>query len=542
MRGLIVLCAFGFTAVMPCASYAHGVLLTSTPGAQQRLSVAPSEIVLTFNESVGPVFVRVVGGTGQEVGRPGPIRLDGNALHLPLRERLPKGNYVVTYRVVSSDTHTIGGAYVFAVAEPVAARNEIGVAALTKSSPWAIVVALTRAVHYASVLLAVGSALFLLWLRIPDAIAAVTRLQGLWAAGMAAIAYVLAIPWGGAEMIWGSPAAFSWPAAWAMGAKSTLMPSALLGLPGALMLAFAFALAQRGVLLWMGTALVLASFLITGHAATAQPVGLMATSIALHLICGGFWFAALVPLIRAVRICESSVATAVLVQFSTRAMWTVVALFVSGLVVSVVQVHAVDKLWATAYGQRLVAKIGLFLVLLALASANKLVFTQAVARADARGTSRFRNSMRVEYALMIGIVTVAASLTLVPPPRALLAEDRTAATAMPDIAAGVFRTSAVTAGYAIDIEITPARRGHNVIVLKFSDSSGAPVNMRSSHLGLSLPTASIEHIEVKGEPMTPGMYRFVTNEIVVSGEWQMRIEASVDDFNTLAVDVPVQVH
>ena len=51
---------------------------------------------------------------------------------------------------------------------------------------------------------------------------------------------------------------------------------------------------QTGWALWAGGALLLASFLLTGHAATAAPVWLMATNVAVHLVCAAFWFAALV--------------------------------------------------------------------------------------------------------------------------------------------------------------------------------------------------------------------------------------------------------
>lgn len=534
---LLLCCLIG---AAPSLASAHAVLLGSLPEAKQQLDAAPTEIVLEFNENVGPVFFKVVDREGKDVGRPGDIRLDGNDVRLPLGEALANGTYIVTYRVISADTHPVGGSYLFAVGEPLAALDTTTVAAPTARSPWWIAVAINRAVHYAAVLLALGSALFLLWMRLPASAVVATRSQGRWAAIVAALAFPLAIGLGGAEMIAGGASAFLAPAAWSMGATSTLGASALLGVPGALLLVFAFSRAREGVWLWAGTALLVASFLVTGHAATAPPVWLMATSVAVHLVCGGFWFAALMPLLRAVRSDDRPVAASLLVQFSTRAIWTVSALFVSGLVMSVVQVRAFDQLWTSDYGARLAIKIALFLVLLALAALNKVAFTPAVARAEPAAVGRLRGSMRIEYGLMLAIVLAAASLTVVIPPRAMLAQGAAQAGMDANGDAG-FRTSVQRDPYTIDVEVTPAKPGENMIMLTFKDASGEPFDMQSSRIELSLPAASIEGIQVQGEAMPPGMYHFMVGEMIVPGEWQMRVEAFVDDFDKLVVNVPVPV-
>jgi copper transport protein len=526
----------------PALAAAHAVLLGSSPEPKASVDAAPSEIVLEFNENVGPVFLKVLDHTGQEVGGPGEIVLDGNKLRLPLSTPLDDGTYIVTYRVISADTHPVGGSFLFAVGGPVAALDPASMAAPAKSGWW-VAVAANRFVHYAAVLLALGSALVLLWLRVPAPADDATFRQGYLASLVAIAAYLLAIAFGGAEMVSGGAAAFLSPKAWAMGVKSTLLPSAVLGVPGAALLAWAFRQHRLGGPLWAGGALVLLSFLVTGHAATAPPVWLMATNVALHLVCGAFWFAALLPLTVAVRRLDGPASGALLVQFSTRAAWTVALLFVSGLIVSIVQVRSWDQLFGTDYGLRLALKIGLFLVLLALAAANKVAFTPAVVRGDASGVRRLRGSMRVEYGLMLAIVLAAASLTVVTPPRALLAQGAGAAqgAAMGAVGGEGVRASATAGGYTVDVEVTPGRTGENMIMLTWKDAGGKPVAMQSSRVTLSLPSASIEGVQVDGDPMDGGMWHLMTDAMIVPGEWQMRIEAFVDDFDKVVAEVPVNV-
>jgi hypothetical protein len=175
----------------------------------------------------------------------------------------------------------VSGSFVFAVGER-AAPSLAGAA--RPEGAWSIAVALNRCIHYASVLLALGSVVFR---------------QGAAGAAIAALACLLALGFGGAEMLAGGAGAFLSAPAWTLAAKSTLLPSALLGVPGALLLVALLRTHRRGRLLWLGSGLVLASFLVTGHAATGAPVGLMAPSVAVHLVCAALWFAALVPLLAA---------------------------------------------------------------------------------------------------------------------------------------------------------------------------------------------------------------------------------------------------
>ncbi len=302
-------------------AHAHAVLMKAAPAANQQLDAAPRELELAFNENVGPVLFKVLDRTGKETGKPGEIRIDGNSLFLPLGETLANGTYIVTYRVISADTHPVGGSFAFAVGEPVASGADAA-ASGGADSAWVLPTYLNRVLLYASMLLAAGSALRLLIMRWPAVVEPRLRRQGRIAALVAAFAFIVAMAFGGADIVAGGPGALFAGATWAAAMKSTLSVSAAIGIPGALLAAWAFG--QRADwALWSGFALLIASFLVTGHAATAAPVWLAATNVGLHLAGGAFWFAALAPLIATANASPTTEAGRVMDDFSSRALWLV---------------------------------------------------------------------------------------------------------------------------------------------------------------------------------------------------------------------------
>jgi copper transport protein len=520
----------------PLLAEAHAVLLDSAPKANQQLEQSPPELRLDFNEGVGPVFFKVLDLQGKEAGRPGEIRIDGKSLFLPLNEALPNGTYAVTYRVISADTHPVGGTFAFSIGEPVAAAAAAAPPG-GAASQWAIPTLINRAVLYGAVLLAVGSALLLLLLTLPDAAANTARRHGRFAAIVALLAFLVAVVFGGADIIAGDSRALLSAAAWRAGWQSTLGTSALLGVAGAALAIWAFRVAAAWAL-WASAALLVASFLVTGHAATAAPVWLMATNVALHLAGAGFWFAAFAPLIATTRAGSALDAARVMEQFSSRALWLVGLLLASGVVVAWVQVRALENFMTTDYGRQLLVKLALVAVLAAIAAYNKFKLTPALARGDANSSNQMARSIRIETVLMVLVVALAASLTLPTPPRAL-ADQAMASTAM--TGTGGFRETWSAEGYAVEVEVTPAKPGENMVMLRFKNTAGESVTMTAASIEVSLPAAGLEGILKDGEPMPPDMFHFMFPELMIPGDWQFRVSGFVDDFTKVDFEGKVPV-
>jgi len=510
------------------AAWSHAVLLSSTPAAEASLDVSPKEIIFNFNENVGPIFIKVLDRTGKEVGNPGEWQTDGNDVLMSLNDELPNGTYIATYRVISADTHPVGGSVVFAVGEPIASMDDVA-AAGGETSGWVIPVVINRFFQYGAMLLAAGSALFIVGMSVPASVQPSVYKIGRTAAIVAAVTYVLALGFGGAEMMLGGVGAIFSADAWSQALGSTLAPSALIGVPGLLILIFAFGKGPEGkstAMLLAGSAIAVASFLVTGHAATAPPVWLLATMVAVHLFCAAFWIGALYPLAKTAQVADVKEAGAVMTQFSKRAVWTVAALYVSGAVIAWNQVEGPANMLSTDYGLRLTAKLAVFFMLLGLAAVNKMVLTPALEKADGAAPAKLRRMIKFEYAAMVLIIGAAVSLTMVTPPRATM--DMEGGMAM----GGGFQATVVKGKYTADVSVDPAgTTASNMVMIEFKDDAGNPVEMVDVTISWSLPTAGLEGIEGRGEMVMPGMYHFTFDQLIIPGEWDARIDAFVDDFD-----------
>lgn len=285
---------------------------------------------------------------------------------------------------------------------------------------WTYAVAANRWALYTCVLMAVGSALFILLMRLPDSVAAAAKRLGTLSAIIGIVCYGLAVVLGGAEMMTGGVDILFAPDTWAMGFDSTLGQSALAGGVAMVLLLLGFRRDNHQVsgqrALGIGAALAVGSFLLTGHAATAAPVWLMSTMVAAHLACAAFWIGALYPLARATAL-PAADASALMTQFSRLAVWSVALLALSGAIISWVQLGHLSAFVTTSYGGRLAVKLGLFTVLLALAAYNKLVLTPRLAAGT--GAAHMRRIIGLEYVLYILILGAAASLSVTEPPRTL---------------------------------------------------------------------------------------------------------------------------
>jgi copper transport protein len=333
-------------------------------------------------------------------------------------------------------------------------------------------------------------------------------------------------------MVLGGPSAFFSPDAWSQGLGSTLGPSALIGIPGLIILIYAFNKGPEGKsnpILLLGSTVAVSSFLVTGHAATAPPVWMMAPVVAVHLFCASFWIAALYPLAKATQDADISQAGAVMTQFSERAVWTVGALFISGALITWTQVESPGNLFSTDYGLRLAAKLTIFLALLGLAAMNKMVLTPALEKADTAAPGKLRRSIKIEYGAMVLIIGAAVSLTLVTPPRATM---EMGASGGGMAMGGGFQATIVKGKYTAEVSVDPAgTTASNMVMVMFKDDAGNPVEMVDVNIIWSLPSAGLEGIEGRGEMIAPGMFHFMFDQLIIPGEWNARIDAFVDDFD-----------
>ena len=532
----------------PQQAVAHAVLMDSSPKAGQMLESSPQEVSATFNESVGPIFFKILDRAGKEVGKPGEIQLDGLRMVMPLGEALPKGTYVLTYRVISADTHPVGTTFGFSIGEPMTDTAAMAASADAGKSAWTTAVAINRWALYAAMLLAAGSALFVLLLNAPAPIVAATLRVGRLAAIVGAIAYLLAIGVGGAEMVLGGGGALFAADTWARGLASTLTPSAAIGVPAMLLLFWAFSRPADRLnsgALGAGVAAAIGSFLVTGHAATAPPVWLMATAVGVHLVCTSFWMGSLYPLYKSTQLAAVRDSGALMTQFSKWAVYAVAAIVASGALISWTQLDSPRNLLGNDYGTSLIRKLVLFALVIGIAAYNKIALTPALERGEGSAAARIRRSIRIEYVAYVLILGAAMSLTLSIPPRAMVAQGQ--ATGSLSGAPGAMASEGVkqslqSSGYTAELDLTPARAGENMLMVTVKDANGQVLtNLADLEIVAALESAGIQEIRLKGQKLDNGMWHVMIAEMLIPGEWSLGVEAFVTDFDKVEFATKVQI-
>jgi copper resistance protein C len=105
--GLILLANAG-----PAA--AHNTLVSSDPPAGASLSTGPLQVTLTFDLPVNKDFNRItVTGPGNTTWNSGEVTTSGNTASTAVVPLGPAGEYVIGYRVVSTDGHPVSGTVQF---------------------------------------------------------------------------------------------------------------------------------------------------------------------------------------------------------------------------------------------------------------------------------------------------------------------------------------------------------------------------------------------------------------------------------------------
>jgi copper transport protein len=414
---LIATLAVLFSMLFASPAAAHAELVNTTPANGDQLTRPPTQIQMTFTESVNLVDdgIRLVDHVGATVPTPEPT-VNAQTVTWPMPAEMPEGPYVVTWRVVSSDGHPIGGAFSFGVGTAAAAvpgsstgadtpDAASGSLATRPTAPWPVVA--IRMAGYVAFALLAGVAAFVL-LCAPDtsedrrlqllarggllggaasAVAAIL-VQGPYIAGVSMtrvfdtrlLQETLATPFGSA-MTW---------------------RLALYGVLGVLI--WRLPRIVTGLASWLvpaGVAAIAATIAAAGHGAASGLIGLGVD--ALHALSAGLWVGGLVALAALGR----SVEPRALQQFSTPAMASVLILVVTGTLNSLFHLTAVAELWQTRYGLTLMIKLTLVAATLAAATVSRRRLRQH--RVPLR-------SVRIEAALTLAVLVVTALLSVTAPP------------------------------------------------------------------------------------------------------------------------------
>jgi putative copper resistance protein D len=273
-----------------------------------------------------------------------------------------------------------------------------------------------KALSYATVMLAAGSALFLAAHRDLDAgvarftrrIAAAAAAAGLALAGATLAGEALFLA--GGDLAVATDADLLAVVLEAPFADAQALRALGYGLVGAL----AAGSAATPVAV-AGAAALAASFALAGHAA-AEPRAALAALIMVHILGVSYWLGAFAPLARLARVAAPAEAGRVSEAFGRNAVVAVGLLIVAGVALLLLIAPDPAALPGRPYGAFLGVKLAMVTALMALGALNKLALSPALAAGRAEAAGALRRSIAAEAGLAAAILAATAAMTLLTSP------------------------------------------------------------------------------------------------------------------------------
>jgi copper transport protein len=569
---------------------AHATLLRTDPAAGAILTDAPSEVTLTFSESVGTALgkVTVVDPDGKAAHQGKFTQRKGAEAAVKLKSGLRDGTYLVSYRVISADGHPISGGFTFSIGSP-----SQQAAAVTGSESASVdptvrgLLSLSKYAGYLGMALLAGAVLMLVALwprRLPST--GPGRLAWIgWGLlfGGTLVSLVIQTPYSTG----GTLADLSWAdlvstAETTVGKAQVIRLGLLVG--GSTLLwritkAKPLGTAEWGLLSAFGVTLLI-TWPFSGHAWASPGRLLSIPADAIHVGAMAVWVGGLVVLARyllpAARPAELAV---ILPVWSRWATYAVVALAFTGTIEALLEIGTFGALISTTYGRLVIAKVlGLAAILSVAALARAWVrqrYPVAVAHAfaedsgaeakpakaakttsaakatpatkgtkakakveeepvedDADGVTRLRSRVLVELALAAVVIMLATALVQTSP-------GRTAATAtVPDDLP--FTATVTTSTLVLQIDMSPAKRGNNSMHLTAFTKDGKSFKVLEWKASIAMPAKGLESVDIPLLAITEN-HAIGEIQLPVSGDWKLKAIARTSDVDQVTVERTIRI-
>jgi copper transport protein len=536
---LAALAAVLFAVIVPASpASAHAVLQRTTPPAGMVVAAAPVEVLLTFSESVSlvPGKTRVIGPDGAQANRGDPV-VRGNVVSIPMRTDAPRGTYLVSYRVISADSHPIGGGYTYSVGEASAPPTNV-VEEGTADPVVGALVPIMKYVGYVGLVLVIGPALVLalLWpKRLSRRVPARLAWVGLGLTAFSALAGLfLQAPYTAGTTLTGFSGADLREVIGSTLGTALLIRLGVLAAAGFLLGPL---LSGRGgsadrVLLAILAVVGVATWPLAGHP-TASPVpAITVLADGAHVAAVAVWLGGLVMLVGfLLRLAQERELAAILPVWSRWAATAVAVLLVAGTLQALVEVGTPKALVNTLYGQLILVKVGLAGVVLAVAAFSR---RQVRIHAVTGRPGRLRRLVAAELAVTAVVLGVAAVLVQTPP-------GRTAEGATQAAASQPYSAQLTDPLFTLQVDIDPAEAGRNNAVHLFAyTKDGKPQAVVEWKGTAALPSAGVE-------PITIPLLKIVDNHAIgdialpTAGNWEFRFTLRISEIDQSTVTAPVQV-
>ncbi|WFE23967.1 copper resistance protein CopC [Solwaraspora sp. WMMD937] len=533
---------------------AHATLLANDPADGALLAEAPSSVTLTFDEpvQVRTESVQVLDAAGSTVDV--TARSVDSTVVVDLPTGLADGTYVVSWRVISADSHPVAGGFSFAIGAPTA--GSVAIPVTEPDLALRVLRPVTEALLYVGVLGGTGLAVFgLSFLQIPARRRQLPTVVGLGVVALVAVAVMppVTTAWQDAADI----GALADPTTWRTGYLSDLGLAAALTAVGVLAVMVGARLetsgigaARRpaGVAMFAGAGLALGALALVGHTRSFGPVWLTLGSDLLHLVTAAVWLGGILGLVHLLsrRLDTTSAVqrAGVVAAFSQTAAFLVALLAVAGVLLGWRIVGSWSALFGTTYGLVLLGKVAAVGVLVCIAGWNRYRLVPRTCRPDAEAAAMrsLRRTVRAEAVLLVGVLAVTGVLVTRDP------TDRASDTTATGSADG--RTSALEQAVVADsalgdgrvqIRITPGATGINALELALFDAAGQPLEpVAPPTVTVTLPEVGVGPLDRRLARTGPGRYEAVA-DFPLPGSWEVTVNVRTSRFDSPIATIPVEI-
>lgn len=507
LTGIVWLC-------LASMAMAHASLTAAEPADGAVVQAAPQRFTLSFSEPVSPLAIKLVRPDGQSVSLDTFVLRD-RTLEIEPPKTLVAGTYVLSWRVVSEDGHPVAGSAVFSIGAPSSTAP-----AATEVDDWPVRIALwlAKVALYAGLFFGIGGVFASFWFfRGSDR----GRVWSHLMLGCGLAGTLLSAGLQGLDALGAPLSRFFDGAVWSAGLNTSFGRTVIVMTAAILLAALAVAPRMKRWGHWLACAALLAgagALALSGHASAAPPQWLTRPSVFLHAATIAIWIGALLPLAAAMR-SGGPEAEEALRLFSRFIPYAVAVLVLAGLVLAVIQVEHPAALVETAYGNVLLAKTGLLLVLFALVAVNRWLLTKPVLAGETLAIRRLSRAIVVETVLVLAIFAVAATWRFTPPPRAL-------AIAAAQPASIHIHTDKAMA----EVTISPGRTGPVTVSAIIMTTDFGALDAKEVAFVFSNPAAGVEPIRRKASKPGDGTWQVDGLVLPLPGTWTVRLDVLISDY------------
>lgn len=527
---------------VPISTSAHAYIIKSTPMENETLAHSPSLVSLEFSEAIQSKFdsLTVVNSLGQrvDVSEASIDKKNPNTLEAKVQTALPNGAYTISWKVLSADGHPVQGTIPFRIGTGADAHNMQGY--VNGYIPQADMI-IERGLLYAGFSLYLGVMLFYLVLYKESGLS--NKMQS--RSKMLIWISLLAISF---SLVWNLPlqakiyANVPWSKAFNISLWKEALGIPLFGsvwiaqmiliviLTVATYLAMKYGKLSSSKAWWMPVLLVvvlLVTKALNGHAISSKYREITIVMDILHLFAASLWIGGVMAIAFILPAGNKnkkdwSLYWDAIQRFSPWAMTAVTIILFTGVFSSTLYIPNLRSLYQTVYGQILVAKIVLFII---MGIFGLIHFVKGKLRKE----KGIRPTAGIEFGMGIAVMIMAAILTNVATPP------------LPE-PVPLNETKQVSNGYKITLHVNPNAVGVNTFDIDIKDKSDQPVtNIQQLTVTAYSLDMEMGRNTFKVPMVSPGTFQAKGMQLNMEGNWNITIHGLTTSLDDFSIDFHTQV-